>query len=110
MPQVTGDRFSSQNMSDCSFCPPDGRRFRTTRQCATCSRPLCLACRPHVPQVPYLCPECGGGPAEAAIQAPEAAIQRISAQGHVVPFWLAVMQERQAAAPAQEAEELIVPE
>ena len=110
MPQVSGDRFSSQNMSDCQFCPPENRRFRTARQCSKCSRPLCLVCRPHVPQADYLCPECGGGAVEDAIHAPEAAIERISAAGHPVPYWLCILRERMAVAPARAVDELIVPE
>jgi hypothetical protein len=110
MPAVTGDRFSSQNMSDCLFCPPEGRRFRTTRQCSACSRALCLVCRPEVPGQPYLCPPCGGGPVEDAIHQPGACIERIRAAELPVPFWLEVHQERLAAVPAAEAGDLIVPE
>jgi hypothetical protein len=110
MPSVTGDRFSSQNMSDCEFCPPGGRRFRTTRQCATCSRSLCLVCRPWVPRVPFLCPECGGGPAENAIHDPAGAIRKIEQAGQSAPYWLEVLRERAAAVKPEEVEELIVPE
>src|SRR5262249_31354162 len=110
MPAVTGDRFSSQNLSDCAFCVPLGRQFRTQRQCSGCSRPLCLVCRPAVPGQPLLCPECGGGPPEAAIQNPTACIDRITAAGQAVPFWLEVLRERLALAGATAAEEMIVPE
>jgi len=110
MPQSTGDRFSSQNMSDCGFCPAEGRRFRTTRQCNQCGRPLCLSCRPEVPEVSYLCPECGGGPSEDAIHHPEQAIGKIQAGGRAAPYWLLVLHERLAAAPVPDADELIAPE
>ena len=110
MPQVTGDRFSSQNMSDCEFCPPDGRRFRTTRQCTNCSRFLCLVCRPWVPKVPFLCPDCGGGPSEDAIHQPARAIERLEKAGQTAPYWLVVLRERTGTAKPEEAEALIVPE
>ena len=110
MPQVSGDRFSSQNMADCDFCSPEGRSFRTTRQCEGCTRPLCIVCRPAAPQAPYLCPECGGGPREDAIHRPEVSIARFQEAGQTVPFWLTVLRERMAAAQVRDAEELIVPE
>jgi hypothetical protein len=110
MPTVSGDRFSSQNMADCEFCPPEGRRFRTARQCAKCSRYLCLVCRPYVPQRSVLCPDCGGGPCDNAFMAPAAAVERITAAGLTAPFWLTVLQERIGAAAAAEVEELIIPE
>src|SRR5436853_489570 len=110
MPALSGDRFSSQNMSDCEFCSPDGRRFRTTRQCSKCSRFLCLACRPHVPQQPLLCPDCGGGPRDNVFAAPAAVIERIEKAGQTVPFWLVVLRERTAALPPEQAEELVIPE
>ncbi len=110
MPAVSGDRFSSQNMSDCAFCPPEGRRFRTTRTCNECGRPLCLICRPAVPKAPFLCPECGGGPREDAIHQPGAAIERIRAAGNAAPYWLTVIERRlQATSPAV-VETEIVPE
>jgi hypothetical protein len=110
MPAVTGDRFSSQTMSDCQFCPAQGRGFRTTRQCAGCARYLCIVCRPNVPQVPFLCPECGGGPREDAIHAPGASLERIQAAGQVAPYWLVLLQERVGVAPAGDVEALLVPE
>lgn len=111
MPQVTGDRFSSQSMSDCAFCPPEGRRFRTSRQCAQCSRPLCLGCRVPVPGTPFLCPECGGGPCEDALHVPGAAVERLQAAGHAAPYWLLVLHERSlAAASPEQVEAELVPE
>lgn len=111
MPQVTGDRFSSQNMADCAFCRPEGRRFRTTRQCAGCSRPLCLVCRVWVPQEPFLCPDCGGGDLEDALHAPAASVARLAANGHAVPFWLSTVQEQiQVSVSPAEIDEMIVPE
>jgi hypothetical protein len=112
MPRVSGDRFSSQNLSDCAFCPPGGRQFRTPRQCAACARALCLVCRPEVPGTPFLCPECGGGPREDTLRQPERAIARIREAGHAVPFWLTALHEGMAT-PSElptDAEELIVPE
>jgi hypothetical protein len=109
MPAVSGDRFSSQNMSDCLFCAEEGRRFRTQRQCAECARPLCLVCRPLVPGQPFLCPDCGGGPREDALHHPAASIDRIAAAGKDVPFWLEIVRERLTVSKV-DAEELIVPE
>ena len=110
MPAVTGDRFSSQNMHDCAFCPEEGRRFRTTRQCVECGSALCLVCRPEVPGQPFRCPNCGGGPPADALHRPEVCIQRLTAAGQTVPFWLEVLKERLALLPAAEADEIIVPE
>ena len=111
MPQVTGDRFSSSSMSDCVFCLPEGRRFRTQRQCRDCGKALCLVCRPEVPGVPFLCPDCGGGPREDAIHAPGATITRIQSAGHKVPYWLLVLQERlEIVTDVEKLEEEIVPE
>jgi hypothetical protein len=110
MPPLRGDRFSSQSMSDCAFCPPDGRRYRTTRQCAGCSQPLCLVCRPDIPGVAYLCPDCGGGACENAIAEPAAVLARLTAAGQTPPYWLVLHHERLTAAQAPVAEELIVPE
>jgi hypothetical protein len=109
MPQVSGDRFSSFNMADCAFCPEHGRRFRTGRLCAQCSKPLCIVCRPWIPQQPYLCPECGGGPAEDALHAPQAAIARIEASGQTAPFWLKVLEAR-TAQKHEDPDEIVVPE
>jgi hypothetical protein len=109
MPQVTGDRFTSANMENCPFCPQQGRRFRTGRVCGNCSKPLCIVCRVWIPQQPYLCPECGGGPAEDALQSPTAAIQRIEADGHTVPFWLRILEER-VARKNEDPDEIVVPE
>src|SRR5579862_3964635 len=109
MPQFTGDRFSSQSMADCAFCAADGRRYRTTRQCAGCGKPLCLVCRPWVPQVRFLCPECGGGPLANAVEAPQAAIDDLVIAGFTPPYWLLVLQE-QSARRKETAEELVVPE
>lgn len=110
MPSVTGDRFSSQSMSDCEFCPADGRRFRTARQCAECGKPLCLVCRPVVSGVSFLCPTCGGGPRENSLLEPSLVIERISAAGHTTPFWLTIAHEQITLAVGTQAEELIVPE
>jgi len=110
MPRVTGDRFSSQNMSDCEFCLPDGRRFRTTRQCARCSRALCIVCRPWSPAAEFLCPECGGGPREDGLHAPADAIQKLETAGLPIPFWLLVVQERTRGAEPAKVDEEIVPE
>src|SRR5262245_13305579 len=109
MPTVTGDRFSSQNLGDCEFCPPDGRRFRTARRCQGCARYLCLACRPWIPNEPFRCPQCGGGEVENALNAPEAAIARIVGAGHAAPFWLLIHSQRLAAS-GRDAEEEVVPE
>jgi len=110
MPAVSGDRFSSQNMADCHFCPPDGRRFRTARQCTECRKALCLVCRPAHPKVPFLCPDCGGGAPENALKQPAACIDRITQAGHEAPYWLVVVKERLGVLPPAEAEQLIVPE
>lgn len=110
MPSFTGDRFSSANMSDCEFCRPEGRRFRTTRQCAECRRYLCLVCRPQIPGAPFLCPHCGGGPCEDALHQPGSVIRRLAESGHTVPFWLTVIEERLARIPTHDPDELIVPE
>jgi hypothetical protein len=112
MPAVRGAHFTSQSMADCAFCPTSegGRGFRTSRQCAGCNRPLCLVCRPQIAHVPYLCPDCGGGPLDNALRDPGACIERLKAAGHTVPYWLSVIHERLAAMPVPEAEELIVPE
>ncbi|MFN3652064.1 MAG: hypothetical protein ACK47B_21010 [Armatimonadota bacterium] len=110
MPSSTGERFSSASMADCAFCPSDGRRFRTARQCAGCSRALCLNCRPEIPGKPYLCPDCGGGPREDALHVPAASITRLEAAGERVPYWLLVAREALASKGPVEAEELIIPE
>jgi hypothetical protein len=110
MAQVYGDRISSQNMADCEFCPPDGRRFRTMRQCAGCSKPLCLVCRPALPAVSFLCPDCGGGAVENALHAPHAVVERLTSAGQTVPYWLTVAIEQIGRAPKEDVEELIVPE
>ena len=107
MAQVYGDRFSSQSMADCEFCPPDGRRFRTMRQCSSCGKPLCLVCRPVVVSVPFLCPECGGGVAENALLAPQAVIERLTGAGQTVPYWLTVIVEQTAKAPKEGVDDLI---
>ena len=109
MPRVTGDRFSSQNLADCSFCPDEGRRFRTVHRCEGCARHLCLACRPWIPDAPFRCPDCGGGGVEMALAAPQAALDRITAAGRAAPFWLLVHNERLAAS-GRGAEEEVVPE
>jgi hypothetical protein len=114
MPRVTGDRFSSQNMADCEFCHPgedgSGRRFRTTRQCAGCGKYLCLLCRPWVPQVEFLCPDCGGGPRDNAIHDPAAAVKRLQDSGHTAPYWLLVLHERAQVSSVEVLAEEIVPE
>ena len=110
MPQVSGDRFSSQNMSDCEFCAPGGRRFRTTRQCSTCGKPLCLVCRPALPGTAFLCPDCGGGAVEDALHQPQQVIDRLTSSGVTVPFWLSVAVEQIRTHPQETIEELIVPE
>jgi hypothetical protein len=110
MPQVSGDRFSSQNMSDCAFCPADGRRFRTTRQCSACGKALCLVCRPALPGTAFVCPDCGGGEAEYALLRPQLVIERLTAAGVTVPFWLSVAVEQISTHPTESVEELIVPE
>lgn len=103
------DRFSAQNMADCEFCPPDGRRFRTTRQCAGCGRFLCLICRPWVPQASHLCPDCDGAPAVRALTNPAAAMEQLQAAGHAIPFWLTMVHERTVARHVA-VEDEIVPE
>ena len=110
MPAVTGDRFSSQNMADCPFCPAGGRQFRTGRQCAECGKPLCLICRPEVPKQPFLCPDCGGGPVEDAIHAPGPAIERIRTAGQPIPYWLTLLQQRIQVTSPEAVENEIVPE
>jgi len=110
MAQVSGDRFSSQNMSDCEFCPPDGRRFRTMRQCSACGKALCLVCRPALAGTAYVCPECGGGVAEDALHRPQQVIERLTASGVTVPFWLSIAVEQLRTHPTESIEELIVPE
>jgi hypothetical protein len=110
MPRVSGDRFSSQNMSDCDFCPAEGRRFRTMRQCSGCGKYLCLVCRPQVPAAAVLCPECGGGACENALQQPGAAILRLTEAGHTAPFWLLMVEERLALVATKDPDEIIVPE
>lgn len=110
MPKATGDRFSSQTMADCVFCPPEGRRFRTARQCAECGRPLCLVCRPAVPAIAYLCPDCGGGHPENALHAPAVVIERLTGAGYTAPFWLTVARDQIRLSSDENAEELIVPE
>jgi hypothetical protein len=109
MPQASGARFSGQSFTDCAFCPPGRRRFRTARQCDRCARPLCLVCRPMLPAHPYLCPECGGGPIEDTLHDPASAVARISAQGVTPPAWLLLLRD-QAAARHTDPEELVVPE
>lgn len=110
MPRPPLDRFTSQSMSDCEFCSPEGRRFRTQRQCSVCSRHLCLVCRPWVPQAAYLCPDCGGGTREDALHEPGASIERLTAAGLNAPFWLLLMQDRLSASKAASVDEEIVPE
>jgi hypothetical protein len=112
MPATRGDHFTSQTMADCAFCPTSdsGRGFRTARQCAGCNRPLCVVCRPQVAQTAFLCPDCGGGPLDNALNDPAGCIARLQAAGHTIPYWLIVVQERLAAMPVPEVEELIVPE
>lgn len=110
MPRATGDRFTSQTMADCEFCPPDGRRFRTARQCSKCERPLCLVCRPAVPALAFLCPDCGGGQPENALLQPAAVIERLTVAGHTAPFWLTIAREQLVLAQDQDVEELIMPE
>lgn len=110
MPAVTGDRFSSQNMANCHFCPAGGRQFRTGRVCAECGKALCLICRPEVPRQPFLCPDCGGGPVEDAIHTPGRAIERIRASGQPVPYWLTLIQERIQVSSPEVVENEIVPE
>jgi hypothetical protein len=109
MPSPSGPHFTSGNLLDCEFCPPAGRRFRTIRQCSGCGKALCLVCRPEVPGTPFLCPDCGGEPPADAIRRPAAAVERIRAAGHTVPFWLTVLHERSLTVTV-ETEELIVPE
>ncbi len=103
------DRFSGQNMADCGFCPPTGRRFRTQRQCGGCSQPLCLVCRPEVPGQPFRCPDCGGGSVEDALHMPSEAIARIQGTGAPVPFWLTLLQERMQTAAAS-VDDAVIPE
>ena len=110
MPRVSGDRFSSQNLSDCAFCPPEGRRFRTARQCSGCSRALCLVCRPEIPGSAFLCPECGGGPREDTLHQPAATITRLREAGVTVPFWLVTLEARLAVTKDPDADEILVPE
>lgn len=110
MPQVSGDRFTSQSMSDCDFCPSDGRRFRTARQCATCSKALCLVCRPALPGTAFLCPDCGGGIVENSLLHPQQVIERLTTTGVTVPYWLSVAVEQIQGHPQETIEELIVPE
>lgn len=95
---MAADRFTGQTLADCAFCPPDGRRFRTARSCAGCGRPLCLVCRPWIPVTAHQCPDCGGGPPEAALTQPEEAIERLIERGHTPPYWLVLFSRRQAAA------------
>lgn len=109
MPQVSGARFTVYNLADCEFCPSDRRRFRTGRVCGQCSRPLCVVCRPFVPQQPYLCPDCGGGPVEDPLHAPEASIQLREAAGVLIPYWLCVLRDR-TVKKAEDPDETIVPE
>ena len=109
MPAPAGDRFSSQNMSDCEFCPPGGRRFRTQRQCSGCGRYLCIVCRPCIPAVAFLCPDCGGGPAEDTLHHPDRTIERLKTEGVTVPFWLGLLHERMTTGKI-EADEVMVPE
>ena len=109
MPAASGDRFSGQNLSDCAFCPPADRQFRTQRQCSGCAKPLCLVCRPEVPGTPYRCPECGGGAVEDTLHTPDAAVRRIQEAGAKPPFWLTLLVEHTAAS-RMAAEEVIVPE
>lgn len=110
MPQVSGDRFSSQSMSDCDFCPSDGRRFRTARQCATCGKALCLVCRPALPGTAFLCPDCGGGGVENALHQPQLVIDRLKASELTIPYWLSIAVEQMQSHPQETIEELIVPE
>ena len=109
MPQVTGDRFSIYNMADCEFCPVDRRKFRTGRVCGVCSRPLCVVCRPFVPNQDYVCPDCGGGPVEDPLHAPDASIHLREAAGIPVPYWLSVLRDR-AVKKHENPDETLVPE
>lgn len=109
MPPSAGDRFSSHTMADCPWCPSDGRQFRTARTCARCAAPLCLSCRPAATGE-VLCPACGGGDAERAVEAPDAVISRLEAAGAAVPFWLIVLARRRAVAPRPEVEVDLIPE
>lgn len=115
MPAVSGDRFSAQSFADCAFCPADRRRFRTARTCGQCGKPLCLVCRPAIPNQPFLCPECSGGAVEDTLHNPAATAERLAGAGIVVPTWLIILRDQAAvrAAKADVAaavEELIVPE
>lgn len=94
-----GDRFTTQILIDCEFCPTDGRQFRTHRHCSGCGKALCLSCRPEVRGRPTLCPDCGGGAPEAALEQPEAAVNRILNEGLKPPYWLLALRERKTVAP-----------
>ena len=63
-----------------------------------------LVCRPEVPGQPFLCPGCGGGAPADALHQPEVCIERITAAGQTVPFWLEVLRERVALLSPREAE------
>jgi hypothetical protein len=115
MPAPSGDRFSAQSFSDCAFCPPGRRGFRTARTCNECGKPLCLVCRPAIPNHPFLCPECSGGAVEDTLHNPGATADRLASAGITTPTWLIVLREQAAARAASgtvaaAVEELIVPE
>ena len=94
-------------MADCAFCPPDARRFRTARQCANCGTALCLVCRPAIPAIPFLCPNCGGGERENTLKDPARTIARLQAAGLTVPYWLEILQLRITAEKVKVDDELI---
>lgn len=115
MPAVSGDRFSAQSFADCVFCPAGRRGFRTARSCGQCGKPLCLVCRPAIPNQPFLCPECNGGAVEDTLHNPAATADRLTSAGITTPTWLIVLRDQAAARAAQASvavavEELIVPE
>jgi hypothetical protein len=97
-------------MSDCDFCPSDGRRFRTARQCSACNKALCLVCRPALPGTAFLCPDCGGGTPENALHQPQLVIDRLTASSITIPYWLTIAVEQMQSHPQETLEELIVPE
>lgn len=107
MAPSSGERFGSQNLADCAFCPAGGRRFRTARSCARCDRPLCLACRPLGGPDGVLCPDCGGGRLEHALEDPRGAHLRLTQAGGEPPLWLTVMVARLEKGDPASPEELI---